>query len=72
VIINALKFTVPVIAKVITDARIGPTHGVHRSPNDKPTKSPDINPFRVLACPGLGMLVGAKRESLVNNFSSRI
>lgn len=46
---KASILTVPVIAKEITDARIGPTHGVHKSPKDNPTTSPDPKPDFKLA-----------------------
>lgn len=41
---KALKVTVPVRARVITEARIGPTQGVQINPKDKPTKKPVQNP----------------------------
>ncbi len=32
-------------AKEITEARIGPTHGVHKSPKENPTNNPEPKPF---------------------------
>jgi hypothetical protein len=41
---NAAKFTWLVTASVMTDAKIGPTHGVHISPRLRPIKTPPPNP----------------------------
>lgn len=59
---KAFKVTVPVIAKDITEAKIGPTQGVHKIPSEMPTKSPDPKP-------GLRLVLGAKELSLTNNCS---
>lgn len=68
---NALKFIVPVMAKVITDASIGPTHGVQSRPRDKPTRRPEINLLRIFVCPDFVVFKGTKRDSLENNLSRR-
>lgn len=65
VIKNASKVTVPVIASDITDARIGPTQGVQRSPTEKPISSPPLNPV-------LPWFLGIKLASLENNRSTKI
>src|SRR3989344_521494 len=59
---KALSVTVPVIANEITDARIGPTHGVHNRPRDNPTITPPTKPLFV-------SVLGAKPVSLENNCS---
>lgn len=41
---KAFKVTVPLSARVITEARIGPTQGVQIKPRDKPTKNPVQKP----------------------------
>lgn len=41
---NASKVTVPVMARDMTEASIGPTQGVQRSPIEKPINSPPPNP----------------------------
>jgi hypothetical protein len=43
---NASNVTVPVIAREMTDARIGPTQGVQRSPIERPMMIPPKNPDR--------------------------
>lgn len=43
--ITADAFTVLVAASVMTDAMIGPTHGVHTSPRLKPKSTPPLNPL---------------------------
>src|SRR3989344_5913861 len=47
---NALPVTLPVRAREMTDANMGPTQGVHISPKLKPTRIPLRNP----SPPGLG------------------
>jgi hypothetical protein len=42
--------TFPETAKLITEANIGPTHGVHSKPNDKPINNPPKNPLFVFPC----------------------
>jgi deoxyhypusine synthase len=37
---TASRVTVPVIANEMTEAKIGPTHGVHRRPSESPTNTP--------------------------------
>ena len=59
---KASKVTVPVMAREMTEARIGPTQGVQRSPRDRPIKIPPRSP--VLFC-----LCGIKFASLENNLS---
>ena len=48
VMIIASVVTLLVAARVIMEAKIGPTHGVQRSPRLKPTNNPLINPSFVL------------------------
>jgi len=60
--INALSVTVPEIASDITDASIGPTHGVHKRPSDRPIKRPGPNP-------GFTLPLGSKRDNLENSSS---
>ena len=62
---NASKVTVPVIASEITEASIGPTHGVQRSPTEKPMSKPPPNPVRP-------WLLGIKPASLENSRSTSI
>lgn len=38
------KSTLPVIASEMTEAKIGPTHGVHNNPKEMPTKTPPQKP----------------------------
>ena len=64
VIKNASKVTVPVIAREITEASMGPTQGVQRSPTEKPISNPPPNPV-------LPWLLGIKPASLENNLSTR-
>lgn len=64
-IINALNVTCSVKANVITDANIGPTQGVQRSPKDSPIRIPGVNPGRKL-------LFGTNLESLANITSSKV
>ena len=63
VIINASNVTVPVIASEMTDASIGPTHGVHRRPRDNPTRIPGMKPDFVL-------LLGIRLERREKSFST--
>lgn len=58
--INASRVTVPEIASDITDARIGPTHGVQRRPSERPMRRPGPNP-------GLALPRGNNRDNLENN-----
>lgn len=37
-----------VAARVIIEAKIGPTHGVHTSPRESPTKNPAIKSGRLV------------------------
>ena len=50
------------MARLITEAKIGPTQGVHRRPIDKPIKTPPKKPV-------LFWEFGTKAESFVNSFS---
>ena len=50
------------MAKVITDARMGPTHGVQSNPSEAPTTAPPAKP--VLVAP-----LGANLEKKLNSFS---
>lgn len=63
VIKKASKVTCPVRAKDITDAKIGPTQGVHNNPSEKPTMTPGKNPDLLLE-------TGTLEESLENKTSS--
>jgi len=65
VIKKASKVTAPVIAREITDARIGPTHGVQRSPTEKPISNPPPNPV-------LPWTLGIRPARVENNFSTNI
>ena len=59
---KVLKVMVPVRARVITEARIGPTHGVQIKPSDKPTKNPVQKPP---SCPeNCGTLLTNKEKIL--------
>ena len=59
---KASRVTIAVMAREMTEARIGPTHGVQRSPSDRPIKIPPLSP--VLFCP-----CGIKLASLENSLS---
>ncbi|KKS32093.1 MAG: hypothetical protein UU94_C0007G0033 [Candidatus Collierbacteria bacterium GW2011_GWB2_42_12] len=61
---KALKVTVPEMARAITDASMGPTHGVQRSPSVIPRTIPDQKL-------GFEETVGENREILENNLSVR-
>ena len=50
------------MAREITEARIGPTQGVQRSPSEKPTKSPDPKP-------GFKLVLGANCIILIKSCS---
>lgn len=62
VIKKALSVTVPDIARAITEASIGPTHGVQRSPRVIPRRIPDQKL-------GFEETVGENREILENSLS---
>ncbi|OGJ49255.1 hypothetical protein A2229_02340 [Candidatus Peregrinibacteria bacterium RIFOXYA2_FULL_33_7] len=62
VITNASNVTVPVIARDMTEARMGPTHGVQSSPSENPINRPGANPDWIL-------LRGRKPDNLENIFS---
>ena len=47
---KASRVTIPVRASEITEAKIGPTHGVQRSPKESPIKNPGIKPGLVCPC----------------------
>src|SRR3989338_3873660 len=63
VIKNADSVTSPLKASEITEASIGPTHGVHKSPMLIPIKIPPKKP-------SLPVCLGENLDNLANNFSS--
>lgn len=64
VIKKASVVTVPVRASEMTDAKIGPTQGVHNSPMENPIKIPPQNPLFVL-------VLGVNFASLVKESSKK-
>jgi len=65
VIIKAPTVTLPIIANEITEARIGPTQGVHKSPRENPIKSPPSKP-------ALFFVWGTSLANLENVFSIKV
>jgi len=59
-----LRVTWPVTAREITEARIGPTQGVHSRPSDNPINIPPKKPLRFWLLPARGV-------SLANNISDQ-
>ena len=65
VIITAVPVTVPVRANATTEAKIGPTQGVHKSPIERPMRKPEPNP--VFPC-----VLGVNAESLEKSSSMSV
>jgi hypothetical protein len=62
VIVSVENDTEPVNEREITEAKMGPTHGVHTSPRDKPMSTPPQKP-------SFCFVFGANATSLLKNIS---